>query len=379
MNAPNTYDVAIAGGGLGGLTMAIHLARLGHSVVLFEKDRYPFHRVCGEYISLESSSFLKETGIDIETLGLPVIRTLELSSPNGNLLRQSLPLGGFGISRYTLDHKLSVLAEETGVVLKQNDKVSDIRYHDGEMILDARSGNYRSRVAVGSFGKRSNLDLKWDRPFARNKPSKLNNYIGIKYHIRYDHPKDVIALHNFEDGYCGMSAIEDGISCLCYLTTAANLERSGNNIKEMEREILCRNPHLAAIFRDAEFVFSEPVAISQVSFEKKECIHDHILLAGDAAGMITPLCGNGMTMAMHGGKIATGLVHEFLQHRISRDRMETQYRREWEKQFSGRLRAGRWIQSMFGKPSVTDLFIGAMKPFPRAVEWLIRQTHGKSY
>jgi flavin-dependent dehydrogenase len=95
--------------------------------------------------------------------------------------------------------------------------------------------------------------------------------------------------------------------------------------------------------------------------------------------MITPLCGNGMSMAMHGGKIATALIHEFLQHRISRDHLETQYRRQWEQQFSSRLRTGRMIQSMFGKPMMTDLFIKAMKPFPKAVDMLIRQTHGDRY
>jgi flavin-dependent dehydrogenase len=308
MNQESTYDVAIAGGGLAGLTMSIHLARKGYRVAVFEKDQYPFHRVCGEYISLESADFLKNTGVDIHALNLPLIDTLEVTSPDGNSLKQALPLGGFGISRYKLDHMLSRIAINAGVDLKENDKVFDMKYEDRDFVVTSKSGTYRSGVAVGSFGKKSNLDVKWHRPFLRNKPSKLNNYIGIKYHIRYDHPPNTIVLHNFEQGYCGMSSIEDGVSCLCYLTTADNLERNNNSIAEMEANILFRNPHLEKIYRDAEFIFKEPVAISQISFDHKDCVEEHVLLAGDAAGMITPLCGNGMSMAMHAGKIATGLI-----------------------------------------------------------------------
>ena len=54
----NLYDCAIIGGGLAGLCLAIQLAKNGHKIILFEKNQYPFHKVCGEYISMESWEFL---------------------------------------------------------------------------------------------------------------------------------------------------------------------------------------------------------------------------------------------------------------------------------------------------------------------------------
>src|SRR5687768_2854247 len=57
MNAQQ-FDTAIIGGGLAGLALSIQLARLGHAVVLLEKEAYPYHKVCGEYISNESWPFL---------------------------------------------------------------------------------------------------------------------------------------------------------------------------------------------------------------------------------------------------------------------------------------------------------------------------------
>lgn len=379
MSSGFTYDVAIVGGGLAGLTTSIQLANAGWKVLLFEKERYPFHRVCGEYISLESRAFLRGLGIDDIALELPIIDQLQVSAPNGKLLEQRLPLGGMGISRYRLDQLLAEIATTAGVQIMDHTRVNEAIFEEDGFTIHTPVGNYRSRITVGSFGKRSNLDVKMNRDFIRQKASGLNNFIGIKYHIRYAHPRDTILLHNFSDGYCGMSAIENGLSCLCYLTTAANLERSGKSIPRMEQEILSQNPHLERIFRDADFVFREPVAISQISFAQKSLIENHILMAGDAAGMITPLCGNGMSMGMHAGKIITGKIDAFLSGDISRDEMERSYQQEWKEQFSGRLRTGRMIQRMFGKPMMTNLFISAMKPFPGAVNWLVKQTHGAEF
>ena len=58
------FDVAIVGGGLAGLSLSILLAKAGYKVILFEKEKYPFHKVCGEYISLESWNFIERLGIE---------------------------------------------------------------------------------------------------------------------------------------------------------------------------------------------------------------------------------------------------------------------------------------------------------------------------
>jgi flavin-dependent dehydrogenase len=143
--------------------------------------------------------------------------------------------------------------------------------------------------------------------------------------VHYDIPADLISLHNFKDGYCGISKVEDNKCCLCYLTTAENLKQKGNSIKQMEKLILTKNPFLKKIFDSAYFVIQEPVVISQVSFDKKSLIEDHILMVGDAAGMITPLCGNGMSMALHGAKLAFECLAACLYQKIDRRQMEALY------------------------------------------------------
>lgn len=373
------YDLVIIGGGLAGLSLSIQAAKAGYSVILFEKEKYPFHKVCGEYISFESWDFLEELGIPLSEMKLPEIKKLIVSAPNGKTIQSGLGLGGFGISRYTLDHQLANIAKIAGVRLVEETKVNDIVFETGQFTIKTDKGTFQSKVCAGSFGKRSNLDIKWNRSFIQKKPNKLNNYIGVKYHIQINRPADTIALHNFSDGYCGISKIEENKYCLCYLTTASNLRICGNNIPELEKNILSQNIHLKKIFSSAIILYQSPLTISQISFDNKTQIENHVLLIGDAAGMITPLCGNGMSMALHGSKIAFHCIHNFLSGQFSRSKMEQQYQQQWKKQFNARLKTGRLIHRFFGKKWITNLFIASLKPFPSLVKGLIRQTHGEPF
>ena len=379
MISETIYDCAVIGGGLAGLTLAIQLSRQGHKIILFEKEQYPFHKVCGEYISLESWDFLESIGLPLGDMNLPVIKNLIVSSPNGTTLKEILPLGGFGISRFTIDNELKNIAKQQGVTVLENCKAEEAILVNDIFHIQTNSGKFKSKVCCGSFGKRSNLDIKWKRPFIQKANNKLNNYIGVKYHIQASFPNDTIALHNFKDGYCGISKIEDDKYCLCYLTNAANLKDSGNSIDQMEKNILGKNPFLKNIFENSKKLFDQPLSISQISFQQKTQVENNILMIGDAAGMITPLCGNGMSMAMHGSKIAAGFINDFLSGNISRKQMEINYTKKWKQHFEKRLRTGRLIQRFFGKIWITNLFVRTMKLFPSFTKLLIKQTHGESF
>ncbi len=373
------FDAAIIGGGLAGLALAIQLAKENFRVIVLEKEVYPFHRVCGEYISFECWNFLESIGYPLSDMDLPVIKQLLVSAPNGNSLSHTLPLGGFGISRYKIDAELAQIARSNGALVHENERVNEVVFDGSNFSLHTASTVIKAKCAVAAFGKRSNLDVKWKRPFVTERPGKLNNFIGVKYHVKIDAPADQIVLHNFADGYCGMSQVENNTFCLCYLTTARNLKKSGNSIESMEENILFRNPMLKEVFSKAEFIRAAPVTIAQVAFTQKAQVEDHILMTGDAAGMIAPLCGNGMSMALHGSKIAAAAITDFLQNKSSRQQMEDSYSHEWKKLFAKRVRTGRFIQRLFGHPVLTNVFIAIMKPFPKITAYLIRQTHGEPF
>ena len=354
---------------------ALALAKAGVSVTLFERKRYPFHKVCGEYVSNEVRPFLESLGVDVDSLGPAHINKFLLSAPSGNRLTAPLDLGGFGISRFRLDNYLVNLARAAGATIREGVAVQELHYQDNKFTLKLANGEeHRSDLVIGSYGKRSNLDRSLQREFFRhNSP-----YIGVKYHLRFNQPKDLICLHNFKDGYAGISAIEEDKYCFCYLTTRANLKASGT-IPAMEANILAQNPHLKKIFREAEFLYPQPEVINEISFASKTCVENHVLFCGDAAGLITPLCGNGMAMAIQAAKIGSSCVLEYLTGRLNQNQFEKLYTQQWQNQFSRRLQTGRLVQRLFGRPILTEMVLHTFKQFPAGVRFLMKQTHGKPF
>ncbi|HXB11011.1 MAG TPA: NAD(P)/FAD-dependent oxidoreductase [Bacteroidia bacterium] len=373
--ANETYDCAIVGGGLAGLTLAIQLADSGRTVVLFEKEQYPFNKVCGEYISMESHSFLERLGLNISGFDIPYITELKVSAPNGNSFTRKLDLGGFGISRYTLDSQLAQIAVKKGVSLLEKTKVTDVTKDGNNSLVKANSQDYGARLVCGSFGKRASLERSLGRDISKGE----KNYVAVKYHVKADLQANRIELHNFENGYCGISKVDGDKYCLCYLTSSENLSKSGNSIKEMEKNIVMQNPFLKKYFTESTFLCNEPVTISQVTFKSKSRVNNGVIMLGDASGTIAPLCGNGMSMAMRASYIAAGLINNFLVGTISRDQLYQQYQGQWNSNFSNRIKIGGMIQGLFGKNSLTNISIGFFKAFPFAADKVISMTHGETF
>jgi flavin-dependent dehydrogenase len=366
-------DILIIGGGLAGLTAAILLQKNGYQVRLIEKKKYPFHRVCGEYISNEVLPFLKSLAIGIDTLETSQINSLAVTSVSGKILNANLALGGFGISRYTLDNLLFKQAEKLGVEFIF-DKVNNIQFNENSFSISTSSSQvYESEIAIATYGKRSNLDQKLNRPFFY----KRSPYLGVKYHIKTDFPSNLIRLDNFEGGYCGLSKIEEDKYCLCYLSETANLKKY-SSIPEMEEQLLYKNPYLCDVFKNSEFLFEKPEVINEISFERKTLIEDHLIFCGDAAGMITPLCGNGMAIAIHSAKILAESIIRFAKKDsfLNRQALEQDYASKWEKQFALRLKSGRLIQNLFGNTLISNLAISSLNKLPALTQALVKKTHG---
>lgn len=138
MDRNSLYDLAIVGGGLAGLALAIQSAKAGFKVILFEKEQYPFHKVCGEYISLESWDFIESLGVPLSKMQLPIVNKLMVTAPNGNSIEQPLDLGGFGVSRYALDHTLYEIAVRYGVNIETGIKVDDIHFEANQFAIHSK-------------------------------------------------------------------------------------------------------------------------------------------------------------------------------------------------------------------------------------------------
>lgn len=365
--------IIVIGGGLAGLVSSILLAKSGKKVLLIEKKKYPFHRVCGEYISNEVLDFLKREAIYPDFLEMPSISRFEFSDTNGQKVRIPLDLGGFGISRYVLDEWMFQKAKSFGVEVLSGTQVSAIDFDQKAEKFTLTLSDQKlveCEFVIGAYGKRSKLDLALKRPFIRQR----SPFIGVKYHLKMNFVRDTVALYNFDGGYCGINAIEDGKFNLCYLGSREQLRKFGS-VEEMERQVLWKNPILERIFKESEFLFEKPEVINEINFEPKKPVENHILMAGDAAGLITPLCGNGMAMAIHSGKLAA----EALLSGRSRSQIESIYELNWNAEFRQRLWVGRNVQRLFGAKETSVFTRHLIQHVSFFAKQIIKITHGKSF
>ena len=373
MKNKKEFDIIIVGGGLAGLTSAIHISKFKKRVLLIEKNEYPKHKVCGEYISNEVLPYLNSLDINPINEGAKQITKVHISTTKSNLIKGELPLGGFGMSRYFLDDLLVKKAHLNGVKILK-DTVDSIHFKkDYFTIITKNSGVFQSKITIGAFGKRSSLDQKMKRKFIQKK----SPYLAVKIHVKGVFPENLVALHNFKGGYCGVSKVENNAINVCYITEYNSFKKH-KNIEEFQEQVVFKNKHLRKIFKESSPVFEKPLTISQVSFQTKNPVEDHIIMCGDTAGMIHPLCGNGMGMAISSAKLASTRIIQFLNGEIkTREDLEKQYIRDWNKEFKIRLKAGHFIAWLFRNQTISQIAYSILKKIPFLLPKLIKFTHGK--
>ncbi len=367
------HDVIIIGGGLSGLISALHLSKNNINVLLIEKNTYPKHKVCGEYISNEVIPYLHSLDFYPLKKGAKNIKELILTTPKKRSLKRRLPLGGFGMSRYQMDFELAEKVKEKGVTIVHQ-AVSDVRFDKVEFFVQTKTGEvFSAKLVIGAYGKRSNIDIKLNRDFIK----KEAPYLAVKAHYKGDFPDDLVALHNFKGGYCGVSRVETDAINVCYIADYEAFKKY-KNIADFQENVLSQNPLLKELFSKTENLFSAPITISQISFAPKKPVEQHILMCGDTAGLIHPLCGNGMGMAIHSAQIASELIVDFFNGKIeSREILEKEYTKQWNKTFKKRLSMGRKLAALFRMDAFSEFMLIGLKMFPWLLTIIIKKTHGK--
>lgn len=366
-------EVIIIGGGLAGLTSGIHLSKIGLHVIIIEKNSYPKHKVCGEYISNEVLPYLKWLDVNISDLEPTHITKLQFSSVKGKVVNCELPLGGFGISRYALDEFLYKKAISNGCNFIQ-ETVENIAFNENEFTITTSNNTIlKTEIVIGAYGKRSNIDQKLNRNFIQQK----SPWLAVKAHFSGNFSNTLVGLYNFSGGYCGVSKVEKDKVNICYLADYETF-KNYKNIEDYQDMVVSKNPFLKSIFENHTLLFDKPLTISQISFEKKKTIENHILMIGDTAGLIHPLCGNGMAMAIHSAKIASELIEAYFKNEIkSRIALEQKYCKEWNYNFKKRLSFGRLLSYLLQKPKLAEVLIRFLISFPFLLPLIVKKTHGK--
>ena len=365
--------ILILGGGLAGLTAAIHLSKLGHQITVVEKNQYPKHKVCGEYISNEVKEYFNWLGLENILEKSHHINTFRLEMGQNNFSEVELPLGGFGISRYLLDDLLYQKAKSQNCIFI-HESVNDISFENNVFEIILSSGlQIQTPITIGSFGKRSNIDIALKRDFIQKK----SHWLAVKSHYQGQFDDRLVGLYPFHGGYCGVSKVEDGKINICYIVQTKVFKKF-KSIPDFTQNVLFENQGLKNILGESESLFENPLTISQISFDTKKAVENHILMIGDSAGLIHPLCGNGMAMAIHSAKIASELIDNSLKQKIfSRELLEQDYQKKWNQTFRKRLSMGSILSSLLLNPTLTKISLKIVAKSPSLFRFIIKKTHGK--
>ncbi|RMH55616.1 MAG: NAD(P)/FAD-dependent oxidoreductase [Bacteroidetes bacterium] len=368
-------DVLIVGGGLAGCSAAIQLARRGYAVRLVERRRYPAHRLCGEFLSPEVQGQFERLGVAgaVRAAGARAIDTFWLTAPDGRGCRGRLPGTALGLSRYTLDRLLFEAAAGAGAVAEAGRTVRGVAGTLAEGFrVRVDEEEVRARVVLGAFGRRSPLDRVLQRPFLH----QSTPWVAFKAHYTGADVAGVIELHAFPGGYCGLSEVEGGRVNVCWIGQADALRAAGGRPEAYIAQTLCRNPVLAERFGAMTRLTPSFEAVSQITFRVKGTFAGDVALLGDAAGMIAPLCGDGMAMALRSAELVVPPVESLLAGTLGPEAFREAYDRAWQQEFRARLRLGRWLHRAGERPALARLAVGTLARWPRLGAWLVRQTRG---
>jgi flavin-dependent dehydrogenase len=345
-------DVAIVGAGPGGSTLAALLASRGVSVALLDRDTFPRDKLCGEFLSYDALPVVELLGVDLGDA--PQIENCRVVARHANY-EFDLPHPARGVSRMTLDDLLVRAAVRNGATSVTTTVTS----------LDS----IKARVITGAWGRWGRFDTQLGRAFVRD---RSHRNFGFKRH--YHGPtSNVIELHSFRRGYLGVNSVDGGAVNICGLVHASRLAGHKGRWDAFVDTIREEEPALDALYArytpaQEQFLSSEPVI-----FRARSAVEAGVFMVGDASGVIDPLTGNGMAMAMQSALLAAPLILRLLRSPGDRAAIEREYRERHRALFAPRIRWSRAVARLLSNPALLDLALRTVRT-PRAGALFLRRT-----
>jgi len=326
--------ITIAGGGLAGLSLAIGLRTHGIPVTVKEAGAYPRHRVCGEFISGVSEKTLGNLGIADLLADARKHRELAWCDQGREIMRDQFPTPALGISRYLLDDRLQQRLLETG----------------GELITGKRALPEPEEGLVWAAGRRP-----------RN-----GSWIGLKAHMRGIPMAADLEMHGGNNGYAGLTGVEDGWVNVCGLFRLdRSLTAKGSSLLPAYLEA-GGNGKLADALRNSTWRDGSFSAVA--GFELGKQIRSHGLTCiGDAESMIPPFTGNGMSMAFEAAELAIEPLLDWASAVCDWSAASAEIRRRLERKFRRRLTVAQALHPVLfhalGKRALQSLAATRLLPF----------------
>ena len=370
-------DVAIAGAGPAGALAAAILAKAGLRVSVFERARFPRHKLCGDTLNPGALNVIRRH-VDVATLvaSSDPIDGMLLTGPGGVRVRGEYGNGvtGRSITRKVLDQWLIGRAIDAGATLHETAAIRDVRIADGRVAGVITSGgdgqalHHPARMVIAADGRRSAIAIS--RGLSRQPRRPRRWAIGAYF----DGVKGVTRLgemHVRQDHYIGVAPIPGGLTNACLVLPHQRGDEPIAHPADALDQFLKRDPELSARFAGARVV-EGPAMLGPMAVDTRAVGEPGLLLAGDAAGFIDPMTGDGLRFALMGAELAAQIVKEVFEGTVPIDRAHVELGKRRARAFQSKWRFNRGLRALVASPAGVTAAALTAKVFPSVFSRMIQ-------
>jgi flavin-dependent dehydrogenase len=366
-------DVLIVGAGPAGSIAATILARAGARVRIVDRSTFPRDKLCGDTVNPGTIAILRRLNVaaTIDACGLPVAG-MRVTGEGGVVIEGRYPdgVGGRALLRRHLDWMLLQDAVSAGAQFEPAFAVRralvDGNRVDGAWVSGHQfEWELRARVTIAADGRRSTLafGLGLARHPARPRRWAIGAY--LENTAVTTPPRDLGEMHVRTGRYIGIAPVPGGLTNVCLVKPWRPGDRRLGDPQSALLGELARDPVLRDRFAGARLV-GAPVVLGPLAVEVRDTGLDGLILAGDAAGFIDPMTGDGLRFAIRGAELAACAVLEALEHGWSGVHKRLAARRRAE--FAAKWRFNRMLRALVTSPAAVAAASAGARVAPSALQ-----------
>lgn len=369
----SVIDVLIAGAGPAGSIAATVLARAGARVLVLDRARFPRPKLCGDTLNPGALAVLQRLGLGCAAAAsIPLAGMIVTGDDGTRVVGKYEGVSGRAISRSEFDAALMMAAAGAGARIEQGvlvqgpviDTSGDQPIVTG-LKITGRQGKcltIRARMVIAADGRYSRVAralglsraASWPRRWAMG--AYFENVGGLtqfgEMHVRRTH-------------YMGVAALAKGLTNACVVTP--NL--GGRHPADILMTTLTGDAQLRERFAGARMV-TAPICLGPLAIDASAAGARGLLLAGDAAGFVDPITGDGLRFAIRGAELAAREALDALEN--GSDRAHVRLLASRHREFAAKWRFNRTMRWIVTYPAAVRAAEYGVSMIPRLLQEAIR-------